>query len=396
MPPKCLVFLAVIKLIRCKRLFETIEELSDTYLDILEDVCNIESPTNYKEGVDAVGAYLLNMSEKLHWKTEVYAQKISGNVVCITLNSEAKGEPICLSGHMDTVHAVGAFGSPAVKRDDKYMYGPGVMDCKGGIVAAFLAMDSLDRCGYRSRPIHLILQSDEENGSATSDKATIRYICSKAGNSLAFLNLEGSIGNTAVLQRKGILRYCFTVHGKSLHSARCTEAANAIAEAAYKIIELEKMKDEAGITCNCGVIHGGTVANIVADNCCFYADIRYSTTDELDRAKEKVREITSNTMVAGCYCDLEEVSCRPAMILLEKNADLLSRMNAIYKENGIPALNARACLSGSDAAYITECGIPCVDNIGTEGGGIHTKREYIRIASLAESAKRIAAYIYCV
>ena len=24
-------------------------------------------------------------------------------------------------------------------------------------------------------------------------------------------------------------------------------------------------------------------------------------------------------------------------------------------------------LSGSDAAYVTECGIPCIDNLGTEG-----------------------------
>lgn len=383
-------------MIRCKRLFEIIEELSDTYLDILEDVCNIESPTNYKEGVDAVGEYFLNMAEKLHWKTEVYSQEKSGNVVCITLNSESSGESICLSGHMDTVHSVGAFGSPVVKRDDTYMYGPGVMDCKGGIVAAFLAMDALERCGFCSRPIRLILQSDEENGSATSSKATIKYICSKAKGSLAFLNLEGSSGNTAVLQRKGILRYCFTVYGKSPHSARCVEAANAIAEAAYKIIKLEKMKDADGITCNCGVICGGTTANTVADNCHFYADIRYSTIDELDRAKEKVREIACNTAVIGCSCELEEVSYRPPMVLSEKNIELLGRMNEIYEENGLPALKARTCLSGSDAAYITECGIPCVDNIGTEGGEIHTRQEYIRIASLAEAAKRIAAYIYCI
>ena len=74
----------------------------------------------------------------------------------------------------------------------------------------------------------------------------------------------------------------------------------------------------------------------------------------------------------------------------------LERMNEIYKENGLPVLKKRMCLSGSDAAYVTEHGIPCVDNLGTEGGNIHSVDEYIRLDSLVESAKRIACLIYCI
>ncbi len=380
---------------KCKQLFEEIEKLNNIYLDVLEDVCNIESPTSYKKGVDAVGAYFLRMAEKHGWETEVAKQDVSGDVICITLNKNAKGKTVSLSGHMDTVHPVGAFGTPAVKRDESKMYGPGVMDCKGGIVAACMAMDALERCGFNARPVRLLLQSDEENSSATSKKATINYICDKAKDSLAFLNLEGIKGDTAVLERKGIIRFRFSVHGKALHSARCTDAANAIAEAAYKIIELEKMKDPSGLTCNCGVIHGGTTVNTVPENCYFDADIRFSTKEELEFAKQKVCEVAENTTVKGCTCVLEEISFRPAMVLSEKNVSLLDRMNEIYKENGLPVLSARACPSGSDAAYITECGIPCVDNLGTDGGEIHSLNEYIRLDSLAESAKRIAALIYC-
>ncbi len=380
----------------CDRLFETIEGLEDRYLDMLEEVCNIESPTNFKQGVDRVGAYFIDIAKKHNWKVEIFKQEISGDAVCITMNPDAKAMPICVSGHMDTVHPVGLFGTPAVKRDEENMYGPGVMDCKGGIVAAVMAMDALEKCGFHSRPIHLLLQSDEENGSATSHKKTIEYICKKSEGAEAFLNLEGIKGNTAVLQRKGIIRYHFTVHGKSLHSSRCAEASNAIAEAAHKIIELEKMKDTDGLTCNCGVISGGTAANTVADNCSFLADIRFATTDELEKAREKVFEIADTTTVDGCFCETEEISFRPAMVYSNKNVELLEKMNKIYKENGLPVLKGRICLSGSDAAYVTDCGIPCIDNLGTEGGNIHSVNEYIRLASLAESAKRIAAFIYCV
>ncbi len=381
---------------KCKKLFETINKLNDLYINVLEDVCNIESPTDFKKGVDDVGTYFLDMAEHRGWKTEIFKQEVSGNVVCITLNPYADGKPISVSGHIDTVHAVGSFGTPAVKRDNKNMYGPGVMDCKGGVVAAFMAMDALEKCGFDTRPVQLLLQTDEENGSASSDKATIKYICDKAKNSVAFLNLEGSKGHTAVLERKGILRYRFTVRGKALHSSRCSEAANAIAEAASKILELEKMKDADGLTCNCGLISGGTTPNTVAEKCCFYADIRFCSIKELEMAKQIVEKVARNSKISGCSCEAEEVSYRPAMIKCKRNSELLCKMNEIYQENKMPVLRGRNCLSGSDAAYITEYGIPCVDNIGTEGGNIHSVDEYIELKSLAESAKRIAAVIYCI
>ena len=383
-------------MVKCKQLFETIEKLNDLYLDVLEDVCNIESPTSLKKGVDDVGAYFLDMAKHHGWKTEIFKQEVSGDVVCITLNPDANGKPISVSGHIDTVHPVGLFGTPPVKRDNENMYGPGVMDCKGGVVAAFMAMDALEKCGFNKRPVQLLLQTDEENGSASSHKATIKYICDRAKDSIAFLNLEGSNGNTAVLQRKGILRYRFTVYGKALHSSRCPEASNAIAEAAYKILELEEMKDAAGLTCNCGVISGGTTPNTVAEKCIFYADIRFSTIKELEKVRQIVKKVAETSKISGCTCEAEEVSYRPAMVKCEKNSELLCTMNKIYEENEMPVLSGRNCPSGSDAAYITECGIPCVDNIGTKGGNIHSINEYIELKSLAESAKRIAAVIYCI
>ncbi|MBE6542402.1 MAG: M20 family metallopeptidase [Ruminococcaceae bacterium] len=380
---------------KCEKLFELIDRSEEKYLSILEEVCNIESPTDYKEGVDEVGAYFINIAKAFNWRIEVAEQEISGNVICITMNPDAPNLPISVSGHIDTVHPVGSFGTPAVKRDDKRMYGPGVMDCKGGVVAAVMAMDALEKCGFKDRPVHLLIQTDEENGSASSKKETIKYICEKAKDSAAFLNLEGHKSGTAVLQRKGIIRYRFNVLGKALHSSRCAEASSAIAEAAHKILELEKMKDPTGLTCNCGLIYGGTAANSVADKCCFYADIRFSTAEELEIAKQKTREVADTTYIKGCSCILEEASYRPAMQRSEKNEALLFRMNEIYKENQMHYLAARSCLSGSDAAYATEYGIPCVDNLGTEGSNIHSTDEYIELKSLTESAKRIASVIYC-
>ena len=376
------------------QIFQEIEKLYPKYLDFLEDICNIESPTSLKEGVDKVCEYCIAFAKEKGFKAEVFLQDISGNAALITMNEKAEGQPIVLSAHMDTVHPVGSFGYPAVRRDEEFMYGPGVMDCKGGIAAAFLAMEALSVSGFDKRPIKLFLQSDEENSSKTSKKETIRTMCESSKGALCFLNLEGHVKGTAVLTRKGIIRYKFIIRGKAIHSARCAYGANAIAEAAHKIIELEKMKDVEGITCNCGVINGGTAANTVAEHCEFFADIRFSTPEQLSNAKETVKRLAEKSFVEGCVTEIEEVSYRPAMPESEENTELLKKMNEIYEKCGLPTLDARFCVSGSDAAYITECKIPCVDSLGTEGGNIHSTREYARMLSLCESAKRVASVIF--
>ncbi len=117
---------------------------------------NLESPTEYKTGVDAVGQYFAQYARSLGWEIEIFKQPVSGNVVCITMNHGAKKQPVTLSGHIDTVHPVGSFGTTAVRIDEMYIYGPGVIDCKGGTVAALMAMTALKKIGFTDRPIRLL------------------------------------------------------------------------------------------------------------------------------------------------------------------------------------------------------------------------------------------------
>lgn len=378
----------------CAALLKQIESLNNEYISFLEDVCNIESPTNFKEGVDKTSLYFINKAKDKGWKIEVLKQAVSGDVVCITLNPEANEKPIALSSHIDTVHPIGLFGYPPVKRDNEKMYGPGVLDCKGGAVTAFMAMDALERVGFKKRPVMLLLQSDEEVGSQLSNKATINYICEKAKDAVGFINLEGANGDTAVLERKGILRVRINIKGKAAHSSRCYDGINAITEAAHKIIELEKYKDPENITCNCGVISGGTVGNAVAAECYFIADFRYKTNDNLEEIKQTVTHLCENTTLDGCVCSYEITNNRPPMVLCERNINFLAKMNEIYKECGMPELKPTAALGGSDAAYTTNAGIPTVDNLGTEGDRLHSVDEFIYLKSIVESAKKIAAVCY--
>ena len=376
-------------------IMKKIDDLAQTYFNVWEDVCNIESPTNYKEGVDKVGAYFAKMAEKRGFKIEYSKQDTAGDVVCITMNPDSDLQPVVISGHIDTVHPVGMFGTPAVHRDEEKIYGPGVTDCKGGVVAGFLAMDALYECGFKKRPIMLLLQTDEETSSRTSNGKTIRYICEKSKDAVVFLNLESHTPQKATIGRKGIVSYRFDIEGKEGHSARCaTEGANAVVDAAHKIIELDKFKDKDGITCNCAIVSGGTVVNTIPGKCSFSVNFRYATNQQLEQLESFVENLASTEHVPGCKCTYEKISSRPAMEKKEENIKMLERINGIFAEYGIQTLEGWTLPGGSDAAYITQCGIPCMDSFGTEGAGSHSINEHAKLSSLMDSAKRIATIAY--
>ena len=167
-------------------------------------------------------------------------------------------------------------------------------------------------------------------------------------------------------------------------------------EAAYKIIELEKIKDADGLTCNCGTISGGTVPNTVPGECHFCVNIRFANSEQREWIEKKVRELAETVFVKGCTTTLEPLGDRVAMEYTERNVEFLEKMNDIFEENGLSRLKAGKATGGSDAAYVTEAGIPCVDSMSATGGEIHSPDEFAEIESLREQTKRIASVAYCI
>ena len=49
----------------CDNLFETIDRLSAEYIGFWRDICNIESPTEFKSGVDRVGDHIIKKARSL-------------------------------------------------------------------------------------------------------------------------------------------------------------------------------------------------------------------------------------------------------------------------------------------------------------------------------------------
>ncbi len=371
-------------------LFSEIDKLSEKYLQLLKEVTEIESPTNHKNGVDMVLDRIFESAKELSLETERCKQEISGDVGTVTLNPTSKLKPIVFSGHMDTVHPLGTIKLNPVRVDGDMLYGPGVYDCKGGIIASLLAIEALKNVNFTKRPVKLVLQSDEENSSIFSNKKTIEYMAKVSKDAIGFFNAEPYVEGFISTERKGIIRYEFKIVGVAAHSAKCFDGANAITEASHKIIKLEKFKDADGITVNCGLINGGTVANTVPDTCTFVADIRFKTREQLTEIKNFVQQINDEITVKGTSSTVKEVSFRTSMEKTSKNEDLLNAVNQIFAKNDMPTLTARCGAGGSDAADMSTYGIPTLDSIGVKGKNMHSLNEFTYISSIFECAKRLA------
>lgn len=376
--------------------FLEIGKLFPFYLNFWKECCDIESPSDGKDGLDACCDLFIRLAKERGWDIEVLEEPKAGNAACITMNKDAQGKLLCVSGHLDTVHPIGLFGTPPTRIEGDKIYGPGVADCKGGAVAAMLAMDALKNAGFRSRPIRLLLQSDEEVGSRYSERRTINYIIDKTKDAVAFLNLEPHYAGTVCTSRKGIVTYNFTVTGVEAHSSACaTSGANAILEAAHKIIELEKIKDAEGLTCCCSIINGGTVPNTVPGSCTFKANVRYATREQLAYMDEYAKRVAETIYVKGCSTEVtRSPRGRIMMEKCERNLSLCDRLNEAFAKAGLPVLEGKMRAGGSDAADLTEAGIPSLDSLGVEGDRIHSANEYALIDSLADAAKRIVAAAY--
>lgn len=375
------------------RIAETIEELQGTYLHFLAELCNIESNSRDKTGVDAVADRIVDfITENNYFVERKYFEK-AGDCLCIDYGNDPEKPFVVLSAHMDTVYQKGDFPDPAVRFDDTFIYGPGVCDCKGGIAVGLLTMTALKACGFGGVNIRLLLQSDEEISSALSQKATVAFLCEKAKNCIAFLNLEGKYPGKLTVERGGIIHGRFTVKGKRAHAKDKHLGRNAINEAAFKIVEIANRESDDGVSYNCGIITGGTASNVVPDACSFDVEARVTGKNGYDKALAFFRELAEKQYIAGTETVLEILSDRIPMEIKDYNLDLLKRIHEISVKYGFGIVEPRRSLGGSDAAYTTDAGIPTADGLGMIGYNLHSVDEKAEISSLKESAKLLAAII---
>ncbi|HWD46075.1 MAG TPA: M20 family metallopeptidase [Actinomycetota bacterium] len=303
------------------------------------------------------------------------------------------GRRLLLLAHMDTVFDEGAAAARPFRVRGPRAYGPGVTDDKAGVVCGFEAVEVLcDEAGFDDyAAITLVCSPDEEIGSPFSRP----LIEALAAEHDVAVGLEAARTNGALVSaRKGICAFTVEVAGKAVHAGvRPAEGVNAVLEAAHKTVALQALNGRwAGVTCNVGVLQGGSRTNVVADRAVMRVEVRAATMDAFDRAMAEVGRIVARSTVEGATATLAPAHRHPPMERTEAVAALVALAQAVARDLGLEVGEAATGGAG-DANTTAAAGLPTIDGLAPVGGEAHGPAEWLDLDSVVPRTALLAGLL---
>jgi len=333
----------------------------------LASLININSYTQNKEGVDSVGLLFGAMMEEIGFEKEVFAREEIGDHLLFK-SARKEGKRLLLLGHLDTVFPPMSF--EGFREDQKWIYGPGVCDMKGGNHVALEALRNLRRSRGEIHNIDMLLVSDEETGSDDSKHLTAKLA---PGYDYCLVFEAAGKNGEVVTGRKGVGTFMIDITGKAAHAGNeYANGHNANLEAAHKLIALTELTDlSSGTTVNVGKMEGGIGANTISPHAKLTLEIRYTDASERDRVLRALHEIVHQNGVRGVQATLSGGIQRDVMQPTEAQLEFLQWIEEVT--GGEIPVEQRGGVS--DANIVASVGIPVLDGWGPFGDGDHTIHE---------------------
>jgi len=337
------------------------------YLSDLQRIVEINSYTKNKKGVDTVGDIMSIWLEALNFQKITHSRELIGNHLLFQ-SPIKEGIKILLLGHNDTVFP--PFTFETYQEDEKWVYGPGVCDMKGGNIVALQALRNLFEKNQEIHNIDFLLVSDEETGSDDSKDLTSSlaphydycFVFEAAGE-----NLE------IVTQRKGVGTFTINIEGKASHAGTSyLKGVDANLEASYKLQHLVALTNiDEGTTVNVGKISGGIGANTISPQCELLIEIRYTQNVQKEKLLNALNQIVATSYVKGTTALLSGSIQRDVMQANEQQEKLIKTLENITQSQ----IKTEKRGGVSDANIVASCGVTTLDGFGPFGDGDHTVKE---------------------
>jgi glutamate carboxypeptidase len=381
-----------------------VEASRPAYLADLERLVGTDCGSYTKRGVDEVGRWTGVTLEELGARVEYHPDDRLGATVVGAFEGRAGAPRALLIGHLDTVFDEGTAAARPFRTEDGRAYGPGVTDMKSGLLAGLYALGALRTlAGVGAEeavesPVWMpfgrlvfVANPDEEIGSPVSTA----HIRAAAAESDVALVLECARANGDIVSaRKGTLDLRLRIRGRAAHAGvEPEQGRSAVLEAAYKTVSLQALTGRwPGVTCNVGVVRGGTRPNVVAEEAILEVDLRSLTRADLEAAEAAVRDIAAAATVPDTTCEVETLGRHWPMERLPAAARLVAHAQAVAGRLGFPL---RDCVTGgaSDANTTAGMGVPSLDGLGPIGGLDHSPGEYLELASIVPRVTLLAGLL---
>ena len=358
-------------------------------IELTRALVECESPSDDVAAVDRFVELMADTMAPLGAVRRVSGGSYGRHLVCeMRLPGRKKEGRILALGHSDTVWPLGTLRTMPFRSDEGRLWGPGVLDMKGGIVLFVFAARALKELDIPvASRVRLQLNSDEEVGSPSSRVLTEK----NARESTAVLVLEPGTGLVGKLKtaRKGVGEYQIVVHGKASHAGVDFEAgASATLELARQIERIYTFTDlDRGITVNPGVISGGTRSNVVAAEARAEIDVRVVRAADAGVLEKKFRDLRPYD--TRCSIEVSGGLNRPPMPRTKDTVRLFQMAQRLARELDVE-LEGSLSGGGSDGNFTAALGVPTLDGLGAVGEGAHATNESILIDRMADRAALLA------
>jgi glutamate carboxypeptidase len=368
--------------------------IEQRFLAMLEQLVRHESPTGSRAAGNALADHLTGLLQDRGWTVEreaVSEQSGVGDHQVATLAPDSGALRTLILTHYDTVWPLGTLeGGMPWRLEDGVAYGPGVQDMKSGIAMAICAVELLQESGGEfAGPVTLLLTSDEETGSVTS-QALIERLARE--HDRVFVLEPARDDGALKIGRKGVGEFEVTFRGVSSHAGNDpARGASALRELAHFLFFVEELgEDSKETTVNLTVAAGGSARNVIAGEAVAGIDFRALYASEAARVEESVRSYVprdprvSMTVEGGLN--------RPPMELTAVSTALWEEAQGVAASLGLQ-LEGAVVGGGSDGNFTSALGVATLDGLGAVGTGLHARHEQIRVAETLERIRLLAALL---
>lgn len=386
------------------QLQQHLEQIQPEALRWLEQMVKINSFTANIEGVNELGRLTALCFAELGFEAEQVPSRDAGQGSHLYLSRAKPGaKRVLLVSHLDTV-----FPSDEEARNDfrwqvceaeGRIYGPGVIDIKGGTILIWMLLHALRKCVpevFEATDWLIALNAAEEVMSRDFARCTSER--SPMGAEAVLVFEGGPVENGEyhlVSARKGRAEYRLSAIGRGAHAGSAIERGlNAIVALAEVLPSVAALSDPArDLTLNVGSVHGGTVLNRVPHEAVAELEMRAYDPAQLAEAGKLLEALRRPLTNSSAGLEVQCLGISPAWPCDDRALRLIEYWQAAAADLGLRVKPMRR--GGlSDANYLCHLG-PTLDGLGPSGGNAHCSErspdgskvpEYLETASLVPKA----------